>query len=326
MNDPGLCIVGAGHLSTNRIHPYIGSAGGRLVGVCDLDQEKATRNARRWGGEAFGDLETMLDATTPDGVIICIGPEAHAALSRVVMRRGIPVYTEKPPAPTAAEALEIARLSRRLGVLCTNAFKKRYNIAYNRARQWMGGFPAGDLSTISIDAGSGKFRNDGSLRGSFLFDFGVHAIDLITYLAGDAAEVFAFNQGLDAYAITIRFVNGGVGTLTLNDHRTYNLPTEEVEITLKDGNFMTIHNSSVYRISEKGKGVEWREPPTFISAGDSGNDTGHLAEIVDFVRAIREKNSTRSNIHESYKTLVLYEAIVRSVDTGKPVKVEYEAL
>ncbi|HEV7300046.1 MAG TPA: Gfo/Idh/MocA family oxidoreductase [Tepidisphaeraceae bacterium] len=326
MSDPRLCIVGAGNLSTNRIYPYIGTAGAQLVGVCDFDAEKAQRNARRWGGEVFSDMAKMLTATKPDGVIICVGPEAHAALSRVAMNMGVPVYTEKPPAPTAAEALELARLSKQTGVLCTNAFKKRYNVAYNRAKQWMAGFPPTDLSSISIDNCSAKFKNDGSLRGSFLFDFGVHSMDLITYLGGDIEQVFAFSKGLDAYAIAIRFASGAVGTLTINDFRTYNLPTEEVEITLTDGNFMTIHNSSVYRISEKGKGAEWREPPTFISAGDSGNDTGHLAEIVDFVKAIGEKRTTRSNIYESYKSLMLYEAIVRAVETGQAQRMVYETI
>ena len=49
--EPRICIVGAGHLSTSRIYPYIGAAGGVLAGVCDLDIEKAERNAR---SPAFG--------------------------------------------------------------------------------------------------------------------------------------------------------------------------------------------------------------------------------------------------------------------------------
>lgn len=101
-------------------------------------------------------------------------------------------------------------------------------------------------------------------------------------------------------------------------------------------------NSSRWRITESGQPSEWREPATFTSAGDSGNDTGHLAEIVDFLAAIREGSrsdgsarlgrckgsrrpaptpdrSTRSNIFESAKSMALYEAIRDSAATGRVV-------
>jgi len=110
--------------------------------------------------------------------------------------------------------------------------------------------------------------------------------------------VFAFAKGFDAYAVSLQFSGGAVGSLNLNCGRSFGVPTEEVEITVRGGNFMTIHNSSCWRITEDHQPVEWREPPTFVSSGDSGNDTGHLAEIVDFLAAIRDGRTTRSNIHE----------------------------
>jgi predicted dehydrogenase len=322
---PRIAVVGAGGLSTRRIYPNIGAAGGRLVGVCDLDLRKAERNAALFGGRAYAEMHAMLDAEKPDGVIICIGPEAHARLAPEVMKRGIPVYTEKPPAPTAAAALEVARVSRQTGVPCTTAFKKRYATAYARAKEWIGSFAPRDLYSLSIDYASRQYAND-SLRSSFLLDFAIHAIDLVGFLFGDVERVFAFSKGPDAYAVSLRFACGAVGSMNLNDGRSFTIPTEEVEISVRGGNSMTIHNSSCWRIVEKEKAVEWREPPTFTSAGDSGNDTGHLAELVDFVTAIKERRSTRSCIFESYKSMVLYEAIDRSARTGEVVKVAYESV
>lgn len=321
MDEPRVCIVGAGRLSSRRIYPYVGAAGARLVGVCDIERDKAERNARLFGGSVYEDMEAMLDAEQPDGCIICIGPDAHAELAPRVMERGIPVYTEKPPAPDAASALEVARVSRRTGVLCTTAFKKRYNVAYNRAREWLAGFDPSDLYSLSIDYASGPYEG-----GGFLLDFAIHIIDLIGYLFGDVARVFCFAKGGHAYAVGLQFANGAVGALNLTDGRSFGVPTEEVEITVKGGNFMTISNSSCWRITEGQKPVEWREPPTFISAGDSGHETGHLAELEDFVAAIKEGRTTRSSIYESYKSMVLYEAIAKSVGTGQSVVVRYEVV
>jgi predicted dehydrogenase len=325
VSDPRLCIVGAGNLSTRRIYPYIGAAGAQLVGVCDLDREKAERNARRFGGAVYTDLERMLEAEKPDGVIVCIGPEAHAALAPAVMRHGIPVYTEKPPAPDAAAALAVARVSRETDVLCMTAFKKRYSVAYSRAREWISAFPPDDLLSISIDYASAHYSNE-SDRTSFLLDFAIHIIDLVGYLFGDGRQVFAFTRDRHAYAVSLQFVSGAVGSLNLNDGRSFSVPTEAVEISIRGGNFMTIHNSSCWRITEGGKPCEWREPPIFTSSGDSGNETGHLAEIVDFVAAIKEGRGTRSSIDESYKSMVLYEAIRDSAETGRVVSVEYERI
>ncbi len=323
MSDPRICIVGAGRLSSRRIYPYLAAAGGQLVGVCDLDRQKAETNARRFGGTAYTDVEQMLEAERPDGAIICIGPEAHAKLAPLAMRRGVPVYTEKPPATTAAAALEVARVSAETGVLCTTAFKKRYNTAYGRAREWLDGFGEADRESISVDYASAAYA---AAQGphTFLLDFAIHAIDLVRWLFGEVTEVFCFAKGAHSYAVSLRFAHGGVGTMNLTDGRSFGVPTEEVEITVSGGNFMTIHNSSCWRITEGQKCVEWREPPTFTSAGDSGNETGHLAEIVDFLAAIREGRSTRSSIHESYRSMVLYEAIVESAGAGQVVQVKYE--
>ena len=241
------------------------------------------------------------------------------------MRKCIPVYTEKPPAATAAAALAVARVSKETGVRCSTAFKKRYNTAYTRAREFIDEFNPGDLYSLSIDYASAQYKNENP-RNTFLLDFAVHIIDLTRYLFGEVDEVFAFAKGADAFAVSLRFAGGAVGVLNLNDGRSFQIPTEEVEITARGGNFMTVHNSSSWRIAREGKPVEWREPPTFVSAGDSGNETGHLAEIVDFLGSIVEDRPTRSDIYESYKTMALYEAIGQSVASGAPVAIKYESL
>ena len=90
---------------------------------------------------------------------------------------------------------------------------------------------------------------------------------------------------------------------------------------------MTVHNSSLWWITENHKPIEWREPTTFLASGDSGRDTGHLAELEDFVAALKEKRvTTRSQVYESYKTMVLHDAIRLSAETGQVVRPIYEPL
>ena len=110
-------------------------------------------------------------------MIVCIGPEEHARVATAVLRKGYPVYTEKPPAETAEQALAVARVAHETGLLCTTAFKKRYATAFARAREWLDGFADADKLSMSIDYCSGPYDNK-TARSSFLLDFAVHCIDL----------------------------------------------------------------------------------------------------------------------------------------------------
>ncbi|MFP4026539.1 MAG: Gfo/Idh/MocA family protein [Candidatus Brocadiia bacterium] len=324
MSFPKIAVVGAGNLSTRRIYPYLATAGAKLVGVCDLDLEKAARNAELFGGKPYDDMDKMLDAAQPDGVIVCVGPEAHAELAPKIMRHGLPVYTEKPPAACAEDALKVARVSEETGQLCVTAFKKRYSRAYTRAKKFIEEFGPEELESLSIDYASSRYTNE-SFRTSFLLDFCIHMIDLSGYLFGDAEQVFVFAREKHSYAVSVRYASGAVGSFNFTDGRSFQIPTEEVEITAAGGNFMSVHNSSQWRIARDGECVEYREPPTFVSGGDSGRDTGHLSELEDFIDAVRTgRKESRSSVQNSYRSMVLYEGIVRSCEKSESVNLTYE--
>ena len=321
---PKICVIGCGSLSSNRIYPYLGAARAQLVACCDLDEAKAERNATLFGGTPYTDWERMLDEAKPDAVIVCIGPDAHPVLAKAILERGLPVYTEKPPAATAAAAKDVADAADRTGLLCVTAFKKRYTAAAARVKEFLAEFPEQDRLSFSVDYAGGAHRND-SPRTMLLLDFGVHIIDLTHYLWGLPTEVFTYSAGLDAYAVAMKFQNGSVATINLVSHRDFRIPTEELELTLRGGNFMTVHNSSSWKITRDRQCCEWREPPTFTSSGDSGRDTGHLAELEDFVQAVKDGRTTsRSSIQSSYGTMVLLEAIQTSADSGEPVRPCYQ--
>lgn len=131
---------------------------------------------------------------------------------------------------------------------------------------------------------------------------------------------------MNAYSVNMTFANGAIGTMNLNDVCSFTVPTEEVEIVVHGGNFMRVHNGSDYKIMESGKCVEWREPPTFMSSGDTGHDTGLFTEIADFFAAVKEGRSTRSNIFESCKSMLLYEAILESAQKASIVTIDYSGI
>ena len=323
-----LGIVGAGRLASNRIYPalrYIDDL--ELAAVCDLDEDRARRNARRFGGEReFTDHRRMLEEGGLDGVVVCVGPESHEALAIEVMEAGLPVYTEKPPAVTAAGARRVWETSRRTGQRCVTAFKKRYAPAYVKAHRMVNGADFGAPHLLSIDYASGPYRNDpDNPRSWFLLDFCVHIIDLSRYLFGEVSEVFAWERERTAYAVSLRFANGALGTLAMTSHRDYAVSTEKVELTGGQGRMISMANSVELTYWQDREIRAWHSPSFSTAGGDSLVETGFQPELAAFVEACRGGPEPPSTIESGYRTMVLYEAIARSAEAGgERVAVEAE--
>jgi predicted dehydrogenase len=318
-----LGIIGAGNLSSRRIYPslhYIENL--QLAAVCDLDEAKAKRNARRFGAErVYTDHRVMLAEGALDAVVVCVDPRAHETLAIEVMEAGLPVYTEKPPAVTAAGARRVLETSRRTGRLCVTAFKKRYAPAYLKAKSIVESPAFGSPHLLSIDYASGPYRNDPSNpRTMFLLDFALHIIDLTRYLFGEVAEVFAWERELTAYAVSLRFANGALGTLALTSHRDYAVSTEKVELTGGQGRMLSLANSVELTYWQDKEIKAWHSPSFSTAGGDSLVETGFQGELAAFVGACRGGAEPPSTIASSYRTMLLYEAIKDSAGAGgRPV-------
>jgi predicted dehydrogenase len=312
-------MIGAGNLASRRLYPVLHTIENlTLAAVCDLDEAKAKRNAQRFGGErVFTDHRKMLAEANLDGVVVCVDPRAHEALAIEVMEAGLPVYTEKPPAVTAEGARRVLQTSRRTGKLSVTAFKKRYAPAYVKARQIVNSPDFGAPHLLSIAYASGPYRNlTENPRTWFLLDFCVHIIDLSRYLFGDVAEVFAWERELTAYAVSMKFVNGAIGTLALTSHRDYAVSTEKVELTGGQGRMMSLTNSVELKYWQDKEIKAWHSPSFSTAGGDSLLETGFQPELAGFVKAVREGTVPPSSIESSYKTMLLYEAIKESAEKG----------
>lgn len=323
-----LCMIGCGGLATSRIWPCFPRLPVRLVGVCDLDEAKARRNARRHGGEAvYADFEKMLDETKPDGVVVCVGPQGHYALGKRILEKGYPLYTEKPPAPTAAQAWELAEAARKSNVLCMTAFKYRHAPALVKAKEILESTEFGGLQALNIlrTAGGIQHLDKPGQQYHFLLDFCIHPIDEALFLGGPVQSVYAVGRGTDSFAVTLVYASGAVGGLTMSARGTFKRPIDRVEILGKPGHAIEIQDQIFmsYHVEDQPK---YEHHPRFCTAGgDSLKETGFLTEVEAFVQHLRGQRpleAVASRIDESVQSMALYEAIRKSVETGQPVRPE----
>ena len=322
-----LGIIGAGNLSTRKIYPslsYIPEV--KLAAVCDLDENKAKRNAEKFGANmVFTSMEKMLAQAELDAVIICIGPEQHARLTPIVLYAGLPVYTEKPPAVDAAGALAVARVAEETGNLCMTAFKKRYTPLYVRLKEQMNKPEFGKPSMLVMQRSFSRYSNT-SPRSSFLSDFCIHLIDLAPWLMGRVTAVHALSPEPNTWAIQLAFASGAVGSLAFSAHTNGIYPDEQITIYgeddamlfVRDGHSLTLAHNRVYRMLHQ---------INLTTAGQEGLvESGFLPEIQAFIKAVQTNNPSvvQSDIASSYRSMLVHDSIIKSAKAGQWVELQYE--
>ena len=96
-----IAVVGTGgragaHLSTI---PKLKSVY-QLVGVCDIDKERATETAQRLSISGYTDIETLIEEESPDVILITVPPDGHHVITEIAASHGVHVITETPISTT----------------------------------------------------------------------------------------------------------------------------------------------------------------------------------------------------------------------------------
>ena len=117
----GIGVVGCGYVVDDYLRSLPQHRGLRLVGVTDLDAERAERTARRYGARHFATTAELLADPEVDLVLNLTDPQSHFAVSRAALLAGRHVYSEKPLALRVEDGVELARIARQQGKLISGA-------------------------------------------------------------------------------------------------------------------------------------------------------------------------------------------------------------
>jgi predicted dehydrogenase len=340
-----LAFVGCGGFATASILPCIHQIPEiDLVAVCDVVQARADKAARNFGArKAYTDSDLMLDREELDGVF-CIGPAPQQyELAPHVLRRGLPVYVEKPSANTSAEAGEMAELADANGVFGQCGFMKRFSVAYRVAKEILAKDTFGPLRLLTIRFGQGAYPRIwgiDSYHRAFLIGQCVHLMDLARHFGGHVSEVSAlFNEGGTdrcAYLANVKFAGGAIGQLNLNCYTS-----EQAFRDIQERCELYGTNQSVF--VDNMRNVRYLPPedlttavpgggPFPVSLEPSWSNTiegramyGYLHEVRHFALRCIGKVEGGPDLWDSFEALRLGEAIYTSAHEGKPVSIPARA-
>lgn len=183
MEDVRLGLIGCGRIAERGYAPAVARARGvRLTAVADPVRERCTNVAPTVA--AFASAAELLDAGAADALVLATPADAHVGDATIASAAGIPVLVEKPPAPTAREAAELARLE----PLPYLGFNRRFEPALQELRK-------AALAAPSVQIRLALHRRRSSWPSyesadPVALDLGPHLLDLAFWLSGaDAARV-----------------------------------------------------------------------------------------------------------------------------------------
>lgn len=200
-------VIGTGDVARKSYLPNLHDpdAGIILQAVCDRVQERAAAAARDFGAQAvYTDAATMLEREELDVVFVLTPLLTHAPIVRQVLQAGKHCYSEKPLTLSRREADELAEMAERNKVLLLCApiypllppvqFLRDLvargalgKVAFARAHSSHGG---PDRGTFHTDAGN-YFRAETAGPYAPLYDMGVYALTLLTFVLGSVRRVVA---------------------------------------------------------------------------------------------------------------------------------------
>jgi predicted dehydrogenase/nucleoside-diphosphate-sugar epimerase len=168
-----------------------------LIGVADLDAERAAANAEKWGTKAFADLDALVTAGA-NVIHVLTPPSSHAAISRAALERGCHVLVEKPITEDAEEAHALGELAAQKGLTISCNHSLLFDPQIVRALAMVRAGKLGDIVGVDILRGSEYPAYEGGPlppwyrdAGYPFRDIGVHCLYLIQELLGPITGVDA---------------------------------------------------------------------------------------------------------------------------------------
>lgn len=204
-------VIGAGHLGRHHARILSTLTDVDLVGVIDIDAERARIVASEFDTNVITDVGALVPRL--DGVVVAVPTVGHVSVAAPLLAAGVSVLVEKPIASSAVEADVLLRAAAATGATLAVGHTERYNPAVRAA-----------LPLISepgfIEVHRLATFQPRSLDIDVVFDLMIHDIDVVLALAGadpvslEAVGIPVLTDRIDIANARLRFASGCIANLT----------------------------------------------------------------------------------------------------------------
>jgi predicted dehydrogenase len=332
-------VVGVGRFGLLHVRAWT-EAGAAVIGVCDIDPERAAEAARRFGVEHHSDdPEAMMQELGPQAVIIASDEASHTRLADAAIAAGCHVFVEKPFALSRAEADATVAAARAAGRSIVVGHISRFAQPYRYMSAALADGRLGQLWALRLkrDFSSSWFDGFGS-RIHPVWESCIHDVDLAVYFAGVPARRVMALQSAPAeekvprvISALVEFQNGVTATIESAWSVPAAAPQTLAGALALDGSIaaeaeVIASSGTIKQRLISDALVEWtdqgaRVPDLSLWPEDQGRLGGALRNEVEYAMAVfagARPNDLTPESHAAWGVAIA-EAIVVSLATGEQV-------
>jgi UDP-N-acetyl-2-amino-2-deoxyglucuronate dehydrogenase len=336
-------IIGCGNVGPHHAKCYQVSKEIKLAAVVDVIEERAKKVAEQYNVPFFTDYRKVLRRKDIDFIDICVPSGLHHKIAIAAARAGKHVISEKPMDVTPQQCDKMIRAFEKSGTTYGGIVQHRFADDCKRAKAAIDAGRLGRLTLVKAstpwfrtqeyyDSGDwrGKWALDG---GGCLMNQGIHAVDLLLWLAGPIKTIWARTATMahtieveDVAVATCEFESGALGVIMGSTASFPGSPVQH-EITGTLGTiYLTDDIATRWLIKDEldaGKGPGQAGEAAAVSASTqwSGLATDIFVYNIDEIaRAAREGRPALTCGSEHKKAVEVICAIYKSAKTGRPVQ------
>jgi UDP-N-acetyl-2-amino-2-deoxyglucuronate dehydrogenase len=336
-------LIGGGNITETHARAARAIPGVEISAIHGSNSEKIAHLCHEHGGTPYQNFDAFLKHRPMDLVIIGSPSGLHAEQGIAAAREGLHVLTEKPIEITTARADALIAAAKQSNVQLGVIFQDRVKPHIRQLKNWLEQGLLGKL--LFVDARVKWYRPPeyyanshwrGTLAldgGGALINQGVHTVDLLLWLLGDAVRVQARTATLlhkieaeDTAVATLEFASGALGIFHATTAAYPGYP-RRIEISGTEGTVILEHDRIIganLQNTPAAATISAALADLMASAKDENQSAssatvsdfrGHQAVLEDFLAAIRQNRAPACDGLEGRRSLALIETIYRAAKT-----------
>jgi myo-inositol 2-dehydrogenase/D-chiro-inositol 1-dehydrogenase len=324
-------VLGAGRIGQVHARAVSSVPGATLVAIAE-PLEAAAKTAKEKFGCEIRSIDDCASAADIDAVIICTPTDTHADLIEKFVRAGKAVFCEKPVDLSLARVKQaLATVQAEKGKLMVG-FNRRFDPDFMAVKAAIDAGKIGEVEMVTIIS-----RDPGApppayikVSGGIFRDMTIHDFDMARWLLGEEVQTVAAQASVltdpsigtlgdyDSVNVILRTASGKQCVITNSRRATYGYD-QRIEVLGSKG-MVAARNTAQANIELAG--TEGFSQPPLLNFFMNRYTAAYANEIAAFVAAVAEGAPTPTTGLDGLKALILAEAALESVKSGRVVRLD----
>ena len=308
-----VAVIGVGHVGEYHVQKYVSLPEAELIGVVDIDRERANIIASRYGTKAYFNHKDILDKV--DAVSIAVPTKDHFSIGLEVLSRGIHLLMEKPITDEVDQAQQLIKEAASRRLVLQVGHTERFNPAVRKLKTLVS-------RPILVES---QRLNPFTTRGTdvdVVLDLMIHDLDIILNLVGAPIKelhgvgMSVITDKTDIANVRIIFEDGAVANLTAS--RVSNKTVRKMRV-FQSETYLCVDFAAkelgITRVDQKS--LDSNGLPQLVSSKmQFPNSDPMLSQIRSFLSAVLEGRSPEVPGEDGKRALWVAKNIIGQIERG----------